>query len=109
MSRPIVWHVPGSVAASRLQDLPDDLERRPLSELTPAAWPEAPGVLFIDLPGGEASRRAMAAAQRAGLPVVALVDEGASESICDQPCYAYLNPSVPGVTLATVLRQACVH
>jgi len=109
MSRPIVWHVPGSVAASRLQDLPDDLERRPLSELTPAGWPEAPGVLFIDLPGGEASRRAMAAAQRAGLPVVALVDEGASESICDQPCYAYLNPSVPGVTLATVLRQACVH
>ena len=109
MTRPIVWHVPGSEAAARLADLPDDLERRPLSELTRSAWPALPGVLFIDLPGDEASLRAMAAAQREGLPVVALVDDAASEAISEQPCYAYLNPSVPTVTLAAVLRQACVH
>jgi signal transduction histidine kinase len=109
MTRPIVWHVPGSEAASRLADLPDDLERRPFSELTPSAWPALPGVLFVDLPGDEASHRAMAAAQREGLPVVALVDDAASDAISDQPYYAYLNPSVPTVTLATVLRQACVH
>src|SRR5713101_4346895 len=109
MTRPIVWHVPGSEAASRLAALPDDLERRPLSELTPSAWPTLPGVLFVDLPGDEASLRAIAAAQREGLPVVALVDDAASDAISDQPCYAYLNPSVPTVTLATVLRQACVH
>ena len=109
MSRPVVWYVPGSEAASRLQELPDDLERCPVSELTLPAGPQLPGVLLVDLPGDEASARALAVAQRDGLPVVALVDDGGADAICDQPCYAYLNPSVPGVTLATVLRQACVH
>src|SRR6266478_28109 len=109
MSRPVVWYVSGSEAAVRLQELPDDLERCALSELTLPAGPEPPGVLLVDLPGDEASARALAVAQRAGLPVVALVDDGGADAISDQPCYAYLNPSVPGVTLATVLRQACVH
>src|SRR2546426_2549963 len=109
MSRPVVWYVPGSEAAARLQELPDDLERWPLSELTLPAGPELLGVLLVDLPGDEASTRALAVAQRDGLPVVALVDDGGADAISDQPCYAYLNPSVPGVTLATVLRQACVH
>ena len=109
MSRPVVWYVPGTEAASRLQELPDDLERCPVSELTLPAGPQLPGVLLVDLPGDEASARALAVAQRDGLPVVALVDDGGADAICDQPCYAYLNPSVPGVTLATVLRQACVH
>ena len=109
MSRPVVWYVPGTEAASRLQELPDDLERCPVSELTLPTGPPLPGVLLVDLPGDEASARALAVAQRDGLPVVALVDDGGADAICDQPCYAYLNPSVPGVTLATVLRQACVH
>ena len=109
MSRPVVWYVPGSEAAARLQELPDDLERRPLSELSLPAGPELPGVLLVDLPGDEASARALAVSQRDGLPVVALVDDGGADAISDQPCYAYLNPSVPAVTLATVLRQACVH
>jgi len=109
MSRPVVWYVPGSEAAARLQELPDDLERWPLSELTLPAGPELTGVLLVDLPGDEASARALAVAQRDGLPVVALVDDGGANVISDQPCYAYLNPSVPGVMLATVLRQACVH
>jgi len=109
MSRPVVWYVPGTEAASRLQELPDDLERCPVSELTLPTGPHLPGVLLVDLPGDEASARALAVAQRDGLPVVALVDDGGADAICDQPCYAYLNPSVPGVTLATVLRQACVH
>jgi len=109
MSRPIVWHVPGSEAAARLQEIPDDLERRPLSELPLPAVAGLPGVLLVDLPGDEASAHAMAVAQRDGLPVVALVDNGGSDVIADQPCYAYLNPSVPAVVLATVLRQACVH
>jgi len=109
MSRPVVWYVPGSEAAARLQELPDDLERWPLSELTLPAGPELTGVLLVDLPGDEASARALAVAQRDGLPVVALVDDGGANAISDQPCYAYLNPSVPGVMLATVLRQACVH
>src|SRR5438128_1452034 len=108
MSRPVVWYVPGPEAASRLQELPDDLERCPVSELTLPTGPPLPGVLLVDLPGDEASARALAVAQRDGLPVVALVDDGGADAICDQPCYAYLNPSVPGVTLATVLRQACV-
>ncbi|PYM54741.1 MAG: hypothetical protein DMD77_22275, partial [Candidatus Rokuibacteriota bacterium] len=105
----MVWYVPGTEAASRLQELPDDLERCPVSELTLPTGPPLPGVLLVDLPGDEASARALAVAQRDGLPVVALVDDGGADAICDQPCYAYLNPSVPGVTLATVLRQACVH
>jgi len=109
MSRPVVWYVPGTEAASRLQELPDDLERCPVSELTLPTGPQLPGVLLVDLPGDEASARALAVAQRDGLPVVVLVDDGGADAICDQPCYAYLNPSVPGVTLATVLRQACVH
>jgi len=109
MSRPVVWYVPGTEAASRLQELPDDLERCPVSELTLPAGPQLPGVLLVDLPGDEASARALAVAQRDGLPVVALVDDGGANAISDQPCYAYLNPSVPGVMLATVLRQACVH
>jgi signal transduction histidine kinase len=109
MSRPVVWHVPGSEADARLQELADDLEHRPLSELALPAGPELDSVLLVDLPGDESSARAMAVAQRDGLPVVALVDDAGPGAISDQPCYAYLNPSVPAVVLATVLRQACVH
>ena len=73
MSRPVVWYVPGTEAASRLQELPDDLERCPVSELTLPTGPHLPGVLLVELPGDEASARALAVAQRDGLPVVALV------------------------------------
>src|SRR5438093_3338124 len=69
MSRPVVWYVPGTEAASRLQELPDDLERCPVSELTLPTGPPLPGVLLVDLPGDEASARALAVAQRDGLPV----------------------------------------
>src|SRR5712692_336745 len=97
MSRPVVWYVPGSEAAARLQELPDDLERWPLSELTLPAGPELPGVLLVDLPGDEASARALAVARSDGLPLVALVDDGGPYVISEQPCYAYPNPSVPTV------------
>src|SRR6184192_180605 len=84
MSRSVVWYVPGSEAASRLQELPDDLERCPVSELTLPAGPQLPGVLLVDLPGDEASARALAVAQRDGLPVVALVDDGGADAIIHQ-------------------------
>src|SRR5713101_3887812 len=109
MSGHMVWHVPGSTAASLLQNLPDDLEPRPLSEPRLPAFPESPGVLLVDLAGGDANSTAMAAALSAGLPIVALVDQGAPDASWGQPYYAYLNPAVPARALATVLRQACEH
>jgi signal transduction histidine kinase len=109
MSRHMVWHVPGSRAASFLESLPDDLEPRPLSEPRLPAFLESPGVLLVDLAGGDADSPAMTAALRAGLPVVALVDDGASDASWSQPYYAYLTSAVPARALATVLRQACEH
>src|SRR5713101_8339949 len=107
MSRRPVWYVPGSPAASRLGSLPDDLERRPLSDLTPLASSESPGVLVVDAGGGEANVLARAAARAAGLPVVALVNGDAPDAVPGYPCYAYLTRSVQPCTLAAVLRQAC--
>src|SRR5713101_7566660 len=109
MSRPMVWHVPGSRAASLLENLPDDLEPRPLSEPRFPVFPESPGVLLVDLASGDADSRAMTAALSAGLPIVALVDDGASDAAWGQPYYAYLHSAVPTRALATVLRQACEH
>jgi len=68
MSRPVVWYVPGSEAAARLQELPDDLERWPLSELTLPAGPELLGILLVDLPENEASARALAVASVTDCP-----------------------------------------
>src|SRR5216683_2813027 len=107
MSRRPVWYVPGSPAASRLGSLPDDLERRPLSDLTPLASSESPGVLVVDAGGGEANVLARAAARAAGLPVVALVNGDAPDAVPGYPCYAYLCSSVSPPTLALVLREAC--
>jgi signal transduction histidine kinase len=105
----MVWHVPGSRTASLLENLPDDLEPRPLSEPRFPALSESPGVLLVDLAGGDADSPAMTAALGAGLPIVALVDDGASDASWGQPYYAYLNSAVPARALATVLRQACEH
>jgi hypothetical protein len=109
MSRHMVWHVPGSRAALLLENLPDDLEPRPLSEPRLPACPASPGVLLVDLAGGDADSPAMTAALRAGLPIVALVDAGASDASWGQPYYAYLTSAVPARALTTVLRQACEH
>src|SRR5216683_4332184 len=107
MSRRPVWYVPGSPAASRLGSLPDDLERRPLSDLTPLASSESPGVLVVDAGGGEANVLARAAACAAGLPVVALVNGDVPGAVPGHPCYAYLCSSVSPPTLALVLGEAC--
>jgi signal transduction histidine kinase len=108
MSRHIVWYAPGSAAVSLLDGLPDDLEPRALGESAPHDLPDTTGVVLVDLAGSEADRAAAATAQRAGLPIVAVIDEGDSQAP-DQPCYAYLSSKVSSRTLATVLHQACAH
>jgi signal transduction histidine kinase/ActR/RegA family two-component response regulator len=109
MSRHIVWYVPGSVAASLLDDLPEDLEPRALGEPAPPDLSETTGVLLVDVAGSEADRLAAAKAQPAGLPVVAVIDESSPHGPGEQPCYAYVSPRVSSRTLAAVLRQACAH
>jgi signal transduction histidine kinase len=94
--------------ASLVDDLPDDLEPRSIWELNALDLPES-GVMLVDLARGEADSSAVTAARRAGLPIVALVDDAASETSWDQPCYAYLSPIVSPRVLAAVLRQACMH
>lgn len=107
MSRQPVWHVPGSLSVPLLEDLPEDLELRPVTDVRLIAGSRSPGVLVVDLPGGDAGIAAMKLARRAGLPVVALVHGVVSEGAPGQPCYAYLSPSVQSSTLAVVLRDAC--
>ena len=55
MARHIVWYTPDSVAASLLDDLPEDLEPRALGELAPAGFSETTGVLLVDLAGSDAA------------------------------------------------------
>jgi signal transduction histidine kinase len=107
MTRHPVWYVSDSPAASLLTGLPADLERRPLGDLTLLAGADPPGVLVVDAAGGEASALARAAAQGAGMPVVALVDAHVPETVPGHPCYAYLSSSVSPPMLAAVLREAC--
>ena len=107
MSRQPVWYVPGSPAASLLGSLPEDLERRPLSDMMLLASSESPGVLVVDAAGGEPNTVARAAARAAGLPVVALVNGDVPDVVPGHPCYAYLCSSVSPPTLAAVLREAC--
>ncbi len=109
MSSQPVWHVPGSAAASLLERLPEDLEPRPVSEMTQFGGSQSPGVLVVDAAGGDPTRLAMTAAQRAGVPVVVLVDGDVLAGAPGHPCYAYLDPSVSPLTLAAVLLQACEH
>jgi len=90
-----------------LGSLPDDLERRPLSDTTLLASSESPGVLVVDAGGGEANVLARAAARAAGLPVVALVNGDEPDAVPGHPCYAYLCSSVSPTTLALILREAC--
>jgi signal transduction histidine kinase len=107
MSRHPVWCVPDSETVPLLEHLPEDLELRPVSDWSPVACSVSPGVLVVDLPAGNSGIAAMTAARRAGLPVVALVDDGVSDGVPGHPCYAYLSPSVHPATLAAVLREAC--
>src|SRR5258705_9823539 len=107
MTRHPVWYVPDSPAASLLSGLPADFERRPLGDLTLLAGAEPPGVLVVDAAGGDPSALARAAAQGAGMPVVALVDAHVPETVPGHPCYAYLSSSVSPPMLAAVLREAC--
>jgi signal transduction histidine kinase len=107
MTRHPVWYVPDSLAASLLTGLPADFERRPLGGLPLLAGAEPPGVLAVDAGGGEASALARAAAQGAGMPVVAIVDDQVPEILPGHPCYAYLSASVSPPILAAVLREAC--
>ncbi|MDO8478260.1 MAG: response regulator [Candidatus Rokubacteria bacterium] len=107
MSRHPVWYVPGSEIVALLEHLPEDLELRPATDLSPVACSGSHGVLVVHLPGGDSGIAAMTVAQRAGLPVVALVNDGVSDGVPGHPCYAYLSPSVQPSTLAAVLRAAC--
>ena len=107
MSRHPVWYVPDSETVPLLEHLPEDLELRPVSDWPPVACSGSPGVLVVDLPGGDSGIAALTAARRAGLPVVALVNDGVSDGVPGHPCYAYLSPSVQPAILAAVLREAC--
>src|SRR5438034_120942 len=109
MTRHLVWYVPDSLAASLLTGLPADFERRPLADLTLLAGADPPGVLVVDAAGGEASALARAAAQGAGLAVVALVDAEVPEIGPGHACSAYLSSSVSLPMLAAVLREACAR
>jgi len=107
MSPPPVWYVPGSVRGPLLEHLPGDLELRPANEMPPVACSGSIGVLIVDLPAAKSELSAMAAARRAGVPVVALIDDDARGDALDHSCYAYLTRSVQPCTLAAVLRKAC--
>ena len=107
MSRHPVWYVQDSETVPLLEHLPEDLELRPVSDWPPVASSGSPGVLVVDLPGGDSGIAAMTAARHARLPVVALVDDGVSDGVPGHPCYAYLSPSVQPAILAAVLREAC--
>jgi signal transduction histidine kinase/ActR/RegA family two-component response regulator len=107
MSRHPVWCVPGSEIAALLGHLPEDLELRLVTDLPPVASSGSPGVLVVDLAGGDSGIAAMTTARHRGVPVVALVDEGVSDRVPEHTCYAYLSPSVQPSILAAVLRNAC--
>jgi signal transduction histidine kinase len=107
MSPPRVWYVPGSGAASLLENLPEDLERQPISDAMLLASVDAPGVVVVDATADESSTLARAAARAAGLPVVALLGEGVPHSVPGHPCFALLSPPVSPPTLIAVLREAC--
>jgi signal transduction histidine kinase len=107
MPRQPVWYVPGSVKVPLLDHLPGDLEIRPATEMPPVACSGSIGVLVVALPAAEREISAMTIARRAGVPVVALINDGACDGAPDQACYAYLTRSVQPCTLAAVLREAC--
>ena len=110
MRRQLVWFVRDSAVSEILAWLPEDLEAHIAHGPLPPVRPEVSSVLVVDPADGESNVAAMAAARRAGLPVVALVSPGAAPlAASGSPCYAYLDPSVPASLLAQVLRDACEH
>src|SRR5262245_20682381 len=110
MHRQLVWYVRDSAAGEVLACLPEDLEARVAGGQLPPADPDASGVLVVDPADGESNVAAMAAARRAGVPVVALIrSDSAPWEASGPPCYAYLDPAVPSSTIAQVLRDACEH
>ena len=110
MPRQLVWYVRGSAASEILAWLPEDLEPHAVAGPLPAVRPEVSGVLVVDPADGESNVAALAAARRAGLPVVTLVQAGTAPwESSGSPCYAYVDPSVPPPTFARVLRDACEH
>src|SRR5262245_6906595 len=110
MHRQLVWYVRDSAAGEMLSWLPEDLEPCVAGGQLPPADPDASGVLVVDPADGESNVAAMAAARRAGLPVVVLIrPDSAPWEASGPPCYAYLDPAVPSSTLVQVLRDACEH
>ena len=110
MSRQLVWYLRDSAAGEMLAWLPEDLEPCVAGGQLPSADPDASGVLVVDPADGESNVTAMAAARRAGLPVVVLIRPDSAPWESPGPsCYAYLDPSLPSSTLAQVLREACEH
>jgi len=107
MSPQPVWYVAGSERAPQLEHLPADLELRPASEMPPVACSGSIGALIVGLPAADTELSAMAVARRAGVPVVALIDDDVRGDAPDHSCYAYLTRSVQPRTLAAVLREAC--
>src|SRR5215475_2188878 len=110
MRRQLVWFVRDSAVSEILAGLPENQEPRIAHDPLPPVRSEVSSVLVVDPADGESNVAAMAAARRAGLPVVALVSPGAAPlAASGSPCYAYLDPSVPASILAQVLRDACEH
>ena len=109
MSRHQVWYVPDSPAEQILAELPDEFDRRPLSDVAPLASAGRPGVVVVHSGGREAGALARAAAQVTGMPLVALIESDVPDVLPDHPCFAYLSASVSPSILATVLREACAR
>ena len=110
MRRQLVWYVRDSAVGEILAWLPEDLEPCVAAGQLPAVDADASGVLVVDPGDGEANAAPVAAARRAGVPVVALISGDLTPwESPGPPCYAYLDPSIPSPTLAQVLRDACEH
>ena len=109
MSRHQVWYVPDSPAEQILAELPDEFDRRPLSDVAPLASAGRPGVVVVHSGGREAGALARAAAQVTGMPLVALIESDVPDVLRDHPCFAYLSASVSPAVLTTVLREACAR
>src|SRR5512134_1260415 len=101
----VVWYPAGSGLGRDLAGLGGDLLPRPFPEQGPGApGPGEGAVLLVDARPGHGDPDAEARACAAGIPVVALVDQGAVAGACGG-YYASLPRSAPDFVLAQTLRN----
>lgn len=104
----VVWYPAGSGLDAWLGDLAEDLVLRPFPHRgTGAPGPGEGAVLVVDTCPGAADSTAEARARAAGIPVVALTDDGAPSAADDY--YARLPRRTAPFILAQTLRNAWEH